>query len=206
MSGRIPRKSVVNGGPTLPLSSTPLQWDAQAAMQEMLDQFTSSQRALTALREMPDLAKGSKPLNAQQVANHPNFVKNFHGIVDFIDLKAKELKCSVLASFPAVQKFAVMLQRILNENELKSRAVPPLPEKDKGRSKTPKSKAIVPSSDEESDGESVQIVEADITGTNPTTTPAHSRVQSMLPLSWKRSRRAVLNVELQPARVLVPPL
>ncbi|KAF9255604.1 hypothetical protein L218DRAFT_967131, partial [Marasmius fiardii PR-910] len=88
-------------------------------MQEMLDQFTSSQRALTALREMPDLAKGvlnslcdylSKPLNAQQVANHPNFIKNFRGIVDFINLKAKELKCSLLASFLAVQKFAVMLQ------------------------------------------------------------------------------------------------
>ncbi|KAF9258436.1 hypothetical protein L218DRAFT_964431, partial [Marasmius fiardii PR-910] len=94
-------------------------------MQEMLDQFTSSQRALTALREMPDLAKGVlnslcdylQALNAQQVANHPNFVKNFRGIVNFIDLKAKELKCSVPASFPAVQKFTMMLQRILNKNE-----------------------------------------------------------------------------------------
>ncbi|KAF9256947.1 hypothetical protein L218DRAFT_1006737 [Marasmius fiardii PR-910] len=86
MSGQIPQKSVVNGGPTLPSSSTPSQWNVQMVMQEMLNQFTSSQRALTALREMPDLAKGSKPLNAQQVANHPNFVKNVHGVAAVLEI------------------------------------------------------------------------------------------------------------------------
>ncbi|KAF9257372.1 hypothetical protein L218DRAFT_1080950 [Marasmius fiardii PR-910] len=172
MSGRIPRRSILCGA-SLAANPTPLlpAWDGVKATQDLNDRFQSAQKAFASLKDQPEIAKSvlmalsdhlTKPLNAQQVVVHPGFVALFWGIVDFLDLKAKDLRTKSPPSLVAAHRFAQILVRMQNEQELKAKSIP-APSSKRGK----KSKAIIPSSDEDSDDKSVQIIEADVLMDDP---------------------------------------
>ncbi|KAF9261852.1 hypothetical protein L218DRAFT_1044852 [Marasmius fiardii PR-910] len=172
MSGRIPRRSILRGASPV-ANPTPLlpAWDRVKATQDLNDRFQSAQKAFASLKDQPEIAKSvlmalsdhlTKPLNAQQVVVHLGFMALFRGIVDFLDLKAKDLHTESPPSLVAAHWFAQILVRMQNEQELKAKSIPALSSK-RGK----KSKAIIPSSDEDSDDESVQIIEADVLMDDP---------------------------------------